>query len=92
MPRSRATLRAKARALAATRFHTLGDFIPSATRGPNVATAYCQKEGCTCSASVIVDPRPNEIQISGTAVAINCGTNFESDPPVKETTHATEHS
>lgn len=70
--RRRDQLRRQARDAAFKRGHILGDFIPSDTRGPNVATAYCQNETCTCAANVITDPRPNEIAISGTAVAINC--------------------
>lgn len=70
--RARDRLRRNARLAAAARGHILGDFIPSDTRGKDVALATCTHPTCTAYVQVITHPRPYETQIAGPAVAIHC--------------------
>lgn len=50
------------------RGHTLGDF--QYNKNNDRAIAYCDK--CNSYFQVIENPAPNEIDISGPAVAVNC--------------------
>lgn len=63
------TLKASARRSAEFRGHRLGNFK---SYGKTSAMAMCKNSGCYCVAHVEINPRPNGIDISGNAVAINC--------------------
>lgn len=63
-----ATLKAKAREAATWRGHHLGNFI--ASKDGTKARAECKR--CKCSVGVNTHPLPNEIDIAGEAIAINC--------------------
>ncbi len=68
-------LKRDARAAATWRGHSMRLFIPVGTREykPIQWAACCRN----CSAAMVVNikPAPNEIDIGGTAVALNCPVN-----------------
>lgn len=55
------------------RKHTLTAFTPSIDNHSH--TAYCH--GCDGTVTVTLDPRPNEIDIGGPLVAVDCARNFD---------------
>lgn len=67
----RGALMADARKTARYRGHELGRWIPTAY-GSHVAS--CRAPGCTGYAQVTPRPLPNEIDVGGSAVAVNCPT------------------
>lgn len=72
-------LERNARLAAATRGHILGAFIPAAFR-PGGASASCLRPGCSCTAYVTTRPQANEIEIGGSAVAVNCNYKNNGEP------------
>ena len=62
------SLKRKARKYAAMRNHHLGNFLANANR--SAASAQCQH--CNMWVTVRVKPQPNEIDIGGEAVGMNC--------------------
>ena len=63
-------LKQSAKCSAMSRKHKLGRFMALHSR---TAVADCQNLNCHASVYVTTDPRPNEIDVSGLAVTVDCG-------------------
>lgn len=69
------SLKRQARSAATWRGHQLGRFLPS--WASHSFTAECLR--CECSATVTPKPYANEIDVMGSAVALNCTDNPKAD-------------
>jgi len=72
MTSERARLEVEAREAAVWRGHLLHAFRPDDWRASSVSRACCAR--CGAQVEVNANPRPNEIDVGGEAVAINCKT------------------
>lgn len=72
-------LERNARLAASSRGHILGAFIPAPFR-PGAASAQCLRPGCSCTAHITTRPQANEIDIGGSAVAVNCNYRDGGSP------------
>lgn len=66
----RARLEQEARAACEARGHLLHGFRPDEWRQTTLSSACCAR--CGRGVEVNANPRPNEIDVGGEAVAINC--------------------
>lgn len=66
------TLRKNARASAKWRGHAMKKFIRYGGSVPNKTNYYSECKICRAYMIVNLNPAPNEIDIGGSAVAINC--------------------
>lgn len=70
----------------ALRKHALGGWTRSKSRPETVETASCTR--CGATVTVNTNPRPNEIDVGGRAVAVTC-PNFVPEAVAKEITETT---
>jgi len=65
-------LKSEAKESATWRGHRLDRFSHTTRNGGIHAVAFCRNEGCTAEVSILTRPAPNEIEVVGRAVALQC--------------------